>query len=372
VSAALYTDFTFASSVVLTALGCVLLGIVRIPSDRDPAAVGKLRTARRIFALSCFLLAVPGYVELCLPADSMTDPALIAPFTLAAAAFQSLLFTALLITFIHPAWSTRRRIGRHLALVTAAAALYLVLRFAFRLEWTTGIALAAYLCQLVCYTLLFRRQYAAALRRLEACYDEDLHYRLRWVRFGFCAALAIGLLASVSAWLTPAAYNLFTVVYTAFYVWFVVRFFNYAADAGFYLKAEAETISEPIPAPEFPAPEAAERAERLRQSLEAWTAAREFTRCDVDTRQIAASLGTDLPFLRYYFRTCMPTDFRSWRLELRVAYARELLAGSPFSINRISREAGFASSSNFYRYFREATGETPADFRRRTSETSSK
>lgn len=44
-SAALYTDFTFASSVVLTALGCVLLGIVRIPSDRDPAAAGKLRTA---------------------------------------------------------------------------------------------------------------------------------------------------------------------------------------------------------------------------------------------------------------------------------------------------------------------------------------
>lgn len=49
----------------------------------------------------------------------MTDPTLIAPFTLAAAAFQSLLFTALLITFIHPAWSTRRRIGRHLEEGTA-------------------------------------------------------------------------------------------------------------------------------------------------------------------------------------------------------------------------------------------------------------
>lgn len=363
-SGQLYTDFTFASAVALTALGCILLGIGGIP-DRDNPAAGKLHTARRILALTCLLLAVPGYMELCLPVRDGVNAALIAPFTLAGASFQSLLFTVLFITFIRPEWSTRRRVARHLAIVAAAVAAYLVLRFAFSLRWTTGVALAAYLGQLVCYTALFRRQYTAGLRRLEAYYDEDEEHRLRWVRFGFCTALAVGVLASVSAWLSPAAYNLFTAFYTVFYIWFTVRFFNYAAEAAFYLKpasAPAETASVPgISEQELP-----ERTERLRQALAEWAAAREFTRCDVDTRTIAAGLGTDIPFLRHYFRTEMSSDFRSWRMELRIAYARELLAGSPsLSVNRISREAGFASSSNFYRYFREATGETPADFRRR-------
>lgn len=89
------------------------------------------------------------------------------------------------------------------------------------------VALAVYAVQLVCYTLLFRRKYAECLRLLEEYYDEDQHARLRWTKFGFYAALSVGIAASLSVWLPPVAYNIFTVGYILFYGWFAGRFCNY-------------------------------------------------------------------------------------------------------------------------------------------------
>lgn len=50
--------------------------------------------------------------------------------------------------------------------------------------------------------------------------------------------------------------------------------------------------------------------------------------------------------------------------ELRVAKAKELLAGTTLSASRIAGELGFTDAAYFHRIFRQLTGSTPDQFRR--------
>ncbi|MDI9604196.1 MAG: helix-turn-helix domain-containing protein [Bacteroidota bacterium] len=206
-----------------------------------------------------------------------------------------------------------------------------------------------------------------SLRQLEEYYDEDEQGRLRWVRNGFYAALSLGIIAAVSAYFPFWMYISFLLVYLFFYSWFVIRFFNYAARVDFYLSATTRVPG--LVSPEQLPPERSTeidsvKEEQLRNSLEQWVLDGGYTRGDISTEEVAELLGTDLPFLRGYFRDHMPSDFRTWRNELRILKAQDLIVNHPeISLNKIAKQVGFATRSNFYLYFRKITGMSPADYR---------
>lgn len=108
---------------------------------------------------------------------------------------------------------------------------------------------------------------------------------------------------------------------------------------------------------------------RLKENLERWTAGKKFLEQDEGMEIVAAQLGTDIKSLRYYFRTRMPSDFRTWRISLRIEFAKGKLAEHPdISINQLSAQVGFATKSNFYHYFKKNTGMTPAEYKERLSD----
>lgn len=107
-----------------------------------------------------------------------------------------------------------------------------------------------------------------------------------------------------------------------------------------------------------------EQEEELRSSLEKWVSDKKFLEPDGGMEIVASDLGTDLKFLRYYFRTRMPSDFRSWRISLRIEYAKTLLQENPeISMNSLAAMSGFTTRSNFYHYFKLLTGMTPVQFK---------
>ena len=396
----IYMFITLISAIALTILGFQLCG-VHIPRKEETR---KLRTARIILAASYFILAVPAYAELFTGGEY--NRKVVAVFTIATAAYQSLLFTAMLLTFIRPLFVTRRRVLIQTGIVTAAVALFVPTALTSDARWIFYVALAAYVAQLVYYTVIFRRKYTESLARLEDYYDDDLHGQLLWVKFGFYAALTVGVVACISSGLPPEAFNIFTVAYIVFYAWFANRFANYAAKVNYYLPAVAEQPEEKqprtaermdvfagdIPIGNIPAADAStitgystttnvstaadastaagllseglpEKMEELRIALERWVAARGYIRQEEGREQIARELGTDEDFLRWYFSTQMPQDFRSWRAGLRIEYAKELLAENPcISMNTLAREVGFNTRSNFYGHFKRITGETPVEY----------
>jgi AraC-like DNA-binding protein len=361
-----YMFLTLASGIALAVWGWQLCSI-HIPHRED---THRLRTARAILAASYFILAIPAFCELFNGGEA--DRKIIAVFTIAVAAYQSLLFTVTLLTFIQPLCVIRHRVRIQAGIVTVAVAMFLFMALTSEECWVFFVALAVYAVQLVCYTLLFRRKYAECLRLLEEYYDEDQHARLRWTKFGFYAALSVGIAASLSVWLPPVAYNIFTVGYILFYGWFAGRFCNYVVKINYYLPAVTQG-QEPVrlqavdmAACGLSEPELAAEKEHLRLALERWVAERRFTRPEEGREQIARELGTTKEFLCWYFKNEIGRDFRPWRVGLRIEYAKQLLAEElGISMNDLARKVGFATKSNFYGYFKKLTGETPVEYQRR-------
>ena len=161
--------------------------------------------------------------------------------------------------------------------------------------------------------------------------------------------------------------------YVVFYGWFSSRFSNYAAKVNYYLPALTEQ-PEIKPEPEQPSvPEVAatelsdaerwEKTERLRVTLEQWVADRGYAVQEDRREQIARELGTTPNFLRWYFREQMSQDFLSWRVGLRIEYAKELLSEElGISMNELAQKVGFNTRGNFYTYFRKVMGETPTEY----------
>lgn len=359
-----YMIATLISGIVLTILGYLLCGI-HIPQREDTR---KLRTARAILAASYFILSIPAYVEFLTKNNFETDQRIIAAFTLATAAYQSLLFTATLLTLINPVYINRRRVWRQTGIVTAVVAFFLYGMLTYNALWILIVVLAAYLMQLICYTIVFNRKYTESLQMLEEYYDEDQSNRLRWAKLSFYAALAVGIAAFVSIWLPPMVYNLFTFSYIAFYVWFANRFSNYAAKVNYYVPA---VIQQPASATDaivsgLSDSEIAEKKEQLRLSLECWVAELGFTRPEEGREQIAQELGTTKDFFNWYFKNEIRQDFRSYRIGLRIGYAKQLMTEElGISMNDLAKKVGYVSKSNFYGHFKKLTGETPLEYRQR-------
>ena len=87
--------------------------------------------------------------------------------------------------------------------------------------------------------------------------------------------------------------------------------------------------------------------------------------CEAPTlASLAAVAGVSEDHLHTLFRRHLGTSPHRHVLELRMARAKQMLAGTETSIKRIAAACGFQSLEVFYRQFRRLTETTPAQYRR--------
>ncbi len=99
-----------------------------------------------------------------------------------------------------------------------------------------------------------------------------------------------------------------------------------------------------------------------REKVEYWVAHKGFIRND-SRDETAKELGLEPSDLKWYFAECMKEDFRSYRVNLRIEMAKEILSSNPEApLNELGKELGFSTVSNFYTYFLKATGERPKEY----------
>jgi len=98
--------------------------------------------------------------------------------------------------------------------------------------------------------------------------------------------------------------------------------------------------------PESPAENDPTKEVKLKNSLEQWVLNGGYMRGDISTEEVAKLLGyRSIILFRSYFRDHMPSDFRTWRNELRIRKAQELIADYPeTSLNQIAQGGGFCHS----------------------------
>lgn len=150
---------------------------------------------------------------------------------------------------------------------------------------------------------------------------------------------------------------------TAASIWFVIKLFDYA-----YRKRMSSSSGKPMNNEsrkdvEHEVPLGKEQEEQITERLSRWVEKKQFLN-DESIEIVAASLGTDLKSLRIYFRNRIQSDFRSWRIMLRIEYAKELIKeDSGISLNKLSEMSGFQTKGNFYSYFKKITGMTPSEYK---------
>lgn len=116
-----------------------------------------------------------------------------------------------------------------------------------------------------------------------------------------------------------------------------------------------------------PSPRTLRRMDSLERTLSVWLENKGW-RIPVRTAVEAAErLNTDTGTLHRYFRQRYGMDFRTWRTRLRLEDAKRMLAENPaMQAAEAARRVGFSNRSNFARQFRDYTGFTPVQWRKRS------
>ncbi|HEY8038167.1 MAG TPA: AraC family transcriptional regulator, partial [Polyangiaceae bacterium] len=83
-----------------------------------------------------------------------------------------------------------------------------------------------------------------------------------------------------------------------------------------------------------------------------------------DLPRAARATGVAARSLQRHLREA-GTSFRAEVDRARIALAERMLVGGDAKIEAVARRSGFTSASHLSRTFRRATGETPAEFRKR-------
>lgn len=361
---------TFASSSVIATAGGLLLGI-HMPNSEEWK---NLRVARIYLSISYFILAAFGFLSFFMQAEA-DNPQLLDACTLFIASYQALLFTMTLLSFIQPLYVRFKLVLNQFVIITIVGVILFITLFLQSdslFLFFFYAATAGYLFQLIYYIRLFKKKYKLCLKQLEVYYEEDKESRLQWVQRCFYTASGIGALALISVFANNHFYSGFVLIYTIYYAYIVSRFYNYRVEAEFVLPAviqkEQEEETEETPSTitdDNDSTELIPKGQALQEALAVWVAEKQYCKRDVSVDETAKLLGVDRNFLRYYFKTYMRTEFRTWRIELRIREAQRLIKENPnLSLAQVSEAAGFNDSGNFHRLFCKITGMTPINYKR--------
>lgn len=84
-----------------------------------------------------------------------------------------------------------------------------------------------------------------------------------------------------------------------------------------------------------------------------------------DPREISASLGISISYFQHQYTALFGVSFQADLIGLRLEYAKDLIANTDLTMEKIAQMSGYSNEVHFYRQFKKYTGTTPAACRRR-------
>jgi len=78
---------------------------------------------------------------------------------------------------------------------------------------------------------------------------------------------------------------------------------------------------------------------------------------------MASSIGISLSYYEHLYKLFFCKSFRSDLINMRIDYAKDLIANTTLSLEQIAHKCGYNSEVHFYRQFLSKTGTTPGDYR---------
>ncbi len=350
----LYTIITLLLAVILASVGVEMI-FKHVPDDE---AFAKLKVLKALVASIYLLVAAFATVEFLYWKRYEFDTA--AFLNLSCTAYQFVLCTAAITTCFNPAYTSWRKIALWLGITTAWVVPLGVLEY-MGVSWAVYAVFAVYIVQIAVGIVLFWRNYREGVSLIAAT-DSKHMIDLRWLNVGAWYLIIYSVAVVIISCLPPIAHNIFTIVVIISYIWFATRF-TALADRTYrdYLPVLIEAGLTDLE------PERSEgylrREEHCRTAVESWVAAQGYAKGDLSREETARDMGLSEEELKWYFAVCLKEDLRSWRVNLRIGLAKEILESNPDApINELAKAVGFTSRNNLYTHFRKLYGMTPREY----------
>lgn len=326
--------FVLATATTITA---VFMAGLRIPDVKYGRV---LSSSRRMMALAFFFLGAPVLVRYFF--RSLPSAMLYIAFSFDTLAYYLLLLAVLQVMSGRNVWRNGRFLSCTIIAVLSSFASFLsYMGILGASPYLRVPVIALFVFSSACMAVIFPKMSKGAWRIPASKWFVAEFYSTLFMTLYSAVLLPLGITGGIFS-------DIILVLYTLLNILYVVFFANYINGL------RAQRIS----------PECKSREKDLKSRIEKWVAEEKYLSQDQGMEEVAAALGTDLEFLRYYFRTYMPSDFRTWRVSLRIEYAKRLMCDNPdISMNEIAGKAGFVSKSNFYHFFKKITGETPVEYK---------
>lgn len=85
---------------------------------------------------------------------------------------------------------------------------------------------------------------------------------------------------------------------------------------------------------------------------------------DITLESVSKSFNISPPHLSRMFKKAMGTNFKRYIIDLRMSWARTLLASTEMPITTVCYETGFSGVGSFLRRFKDENGMTPSAYRK--------
>lgn len=287
-------------------------------------------------------------------------PHIIQTSTLISASIQSFLLACTGISFISPTYINKKWALKNILLILLTTALLIFgLLFWEPYFWVFAVcACCIYLSQWTSFQFMFYKLYRDCVEKADDLLDENSEYSYRWIKEFFIAVSILGITACIAPFLPTVIYDCWMILAAVFYVYVVLNFVNYwnhtaSVVSSIYRHNIAEPKQETIQSEDFDYKD-------FETKLQKWIDQKEFVKNDIVSETLAESMGVSIAFFRSYFRNTGKTDFRQWRMKLRIDYACQIMKEHPeYSYDTIAEMIGMCDRSNFSKTFKKVTGQTP-------------
>jgi YesN/AraC family two-component response regulator len=149
-----------------------------------------------------------------------------------------------------------------------------------------------------------------------------------------------------------------------FYVYFAVRFVNYALVFHILedvIMEEPETADDDIESK----PIEKKNSAFIKTRIKKWVADKQYCRAGLTIKDLADYLGTNTKYLSLYINNYENKTFRNWIGALRVEEALRLMQNNPScKIDAVAESVGYANKSAFLIQFAKHANMTPGEWKK--------
>ena len=276
---------------------------------------------------------------------------------------EAILLGMAYISLLNDSYICRRQMIRDFAVYALAMVCIWV---SIVCDFAAGVVAGAaiFLFESLRITITFFRTYRHSVRMMDDFYSEDIEGFIVWLYHSTLLIVFFGLIGSFMAFMPLWAVGIYMFAGIFVFIYIFMALLNYMFN---YEKVE---VAVALPAPE----EAMENAAKpvnvkvidLDEKVRVWVCNKKFLQQGITINTLAEAFNTNRTDISAYFNKHHKVSFREWINHLRIQEAMLMMESNhDTSFEELALATGFASRPYFCTIFKQQTGMTPAEWKKR-------